>query len=56
MNFKNVLNAFIANENGATAIEYGLMSALIAVALIAALSNLGTQMSSEFSEISAAIK
>jgi pilus assembly protein Flp/PilA len=47
---------FIANDSGATAIEYGLLTALIAVFLIAALQNLGTRMSNEFSEIGNAIK
>jgi pilus assembly protein Flp/PilA len=50
------LKSFVANESGATAIEYGLISALIAVFLIGALSALGTNMSSEFAEIGAALK
>jgi pilus assembly protein Flp/PilA len=50
------LKAFVANESGATAIEYGLICALIAVFLIGALSALGTNMSSEFAEIGAALK
>jgi pilus assembly protein Flp/PilA len=48
--------SFFADESGATAIEYGLITALIAVFLIGALSALGTNMSSEFAEIGAAIK
>ncbi len=44
------------DQSGATAIEYALLSSLIAVALIGILTNLGTKMSSEFSEISGALK
>ena len=40
------------NEAGATAIEYGLIAALIAVAAITAMSSLGTQLSSTFDNVS----
>lgn len=36
------------NEEGATAIEYGLIAALIAVAAIAAMQGLGSQLSTTF--------
>ncbi len=39
------------NEEGATAIEYGLIAALIAVALITALNTLGTDLSEMFSGV-----
>ena len=39
------------NEKGATAIEYGLIAALIAVAAITALSTVGTQLTSTFSKV-----
>jgi len=42
----------IRDESGATAIEYGLIAALIAVASIAAMSSLGTTLSSLFGTIS----
>ena len=48
--------ALVAEESGATAIEYGLMTALLAVFLIASLSALGTKMAVEFNEISSALK
>ncbi len=51
-----LIAAFIAEESGATAIEYALITALIAVFLIGALSLLGTQISSEFGEVGAALK
>ena len=50
------LKAFVGNESGATAIEYALIASLIAVALITILTNLGTRLSAEFSEISGALK
>jgi len=51
-----LLKSFVGDECGATAIEYGLITALIAVFLIGALSALGTNMSSEFAEIGSAVK
>ncbi len=50
--FKNFLN----NESGATAIEYALIAVFLAVALVVALTNLGTGLSTEFSEISGVLK
>ncbi len=48
--------SFLADDDGATAIEYALMSSLIALALIVSLSALGSQLSNEFSEVSVALK
>ena len=45
--FKNMLR----DEAGATAIEYGLIAALIAVAAITAMSGLGGQLSSTFTKV-----
>jgi pilus assembly protein Flp/PilA len=45
---------FLADQSGATAIEYALIASLIAVFLIGALSALGTNLSSEFAEVGAA--
>ena len=39
------------NEDGATAIEYGLIAALIAVAAIAAMQLVGTSLSSTFNNV-----
>lgn len=39
------------NEEGATAIEYGLIAALIAVAAIAAMQGLGSQLNSTFTKV-----
>ncbi len=46
-----VLSTLVRREDGATAIEYGLIAALIAVAAIAALSLVGTNLSSTFHNI-----
>nr|WP_086492754.1 Flp family type IVb pilin [Novosphingobium panipatense] len=43
------------NEEGATAIEYGLIAALIAVAAIAAMQGLGTQLNTTFTKTSNSI-
>ena len=43
----------IKNEEGATAIEYGLIAALIAVAIIASVTAVGTALSTTFTEVSA---
>jgi pilus assembly protein Flp/PilA len=48
--------SFLSNQSGATAIEYALLSSLIALALVAVLTALGTRLSSEFSEVSGALK
>jgi pilus assembly protein Flp/PilA len=45
---KNFVARFVKDESGATAIEYGLIAALIAVGIIAAARALGTQISSTF--------
>ena len=39
------------DERGATAVEYGLMVALIAVVIIAAVTTLGTNLNSKFTEV-----
>ena len=44
-------NRFAADQSGATAIEYGLIAALIAVALIAILGTLSTSLSSTFQKV-----
>jgi pilus assembly protein Flp/PilA len=46
-----MLTRFISEDEGATAIEYGLIASLVAVFLITALGLLGTSLSSTFSEV-----
>ena len=43
---------FIADESGATAIEYGLIAALISVAIISASTTLGSNVSNTFKNVS----
>jgi pilus assembly protein Flp/PilA len=45
---KNLLKCFLADESGATAIEYGLIAALVGVGIIAAARALGIQISATF--------
>jgi pilus assembly protein Flp/PilA len=47
-----LIRDFWRNESGATAIEYGLIAALIAVGIIAAATTLGNSLSSLFRRIS----
>ena len=46
-----LLARFHKNESGATAIEYGLLAALIGVAIIAGASSLGTTLNNKFTNI-----
>jgi pilus assembly protein Flp/PilA len=46
------IRKFIKNDKGATAIEYGLIAALIAVAAISAMKGVGTTLNSTFSNVS----
>lgn len=48
----NIIAQFAKDESGATAIEYGLIAALIAVGIIVAASTLGNSLSSLFGRIS----
>lgn len=48
---RNLLNRFAKDESGATAIEYGLIAALVAVAIIAALSLMGTRLTNTFQDV-----
>ncbi|MGA0597465.1 Flp family type IVb pilin [Enterovirga sp. CN4-39] len=47
----NIFNRFIRDESGATAIEYGLIAALIAVVIIGALNLIGTNLNTAFNTI-----
>jgi pilus assembly protein Flp/PilA len=48
--------SFLANESGATAIEYGLIASLIAVTIITAVTTLGNKLSTTFSEVASNLK
>jgi pilus assembly protein Flp/PilA len=46
-----IAKKFLKDENGATAIEYGLIAALVAVAIVGALSTLGTGLTGLFTKV-----
>jgi pilus assembly protein Flp/PilA len=46
---------FVADETGATAIEYGLIVALIAVVIISAVTTLGTTLKTKFTSINSSL-
>ena len=48
---KKLLNRFVADQSGATAIEYGLIAGLIAVVIIAAVKSIGTNLSTKFGQV-----
>ena len=52
----HLIQAFLSDESGATAIEYGLIAAGIALAIIAAVNTLGTTMSNKFTSINSSLK
>lgn len=48
---KKLMQKLLKNESGATAIEYGLIAALIAVVIISGVSALGTNMDDQFQTV-----
>ena len=52
---KTLFSRFVKDESGATAIEYGLIVALIAVVIIGAVTTLGTNLNSKLSAAGSAI-
>jgi pilus assembly protein Flp/PilA len=52
----NISHFFFKDETAATVIEYGLIAAGIAVAIIAVVQGLGTKLTSTFSTVSTALK
>jgi pilus assembly protein Flp/PilA len=53
---KGLFTRFVNDEAGATAIEYGLIAALISVAIIGAATTLGTKLGSTFDSVSGQLK
>ncbi len=51
-----LISNFLRNESGATAIEYGLIAALIAVVIIGAVQVVGTGLQATFSTVGASVK
>jgi pilus assembly protein Flp/PilA len=53
---KGLIQKFLSDESGATAIEYGLIAAGISLAIIAVVNGLGTTLSDKFTSISSSLK
>jgi len=53
---QRTLNKFLNDESGATAIEYGLIAAGIALAIIAVVNGLGTNLNGMFTSINTSLK
>lgn len=51
----NLIARFVKDESGATAIEYGLIAAGIALAILTALNSVGTSLSTKFTEVQTAL-
>lgn len=53
---KTLIRKFVADESGATAIEYGLIAAGISLAIIAVVNGLGTNLKTKFTSINTSLK
>ncbi|MFL5239502.1 MAG: Flp family type IVb pilin [Rhizomicrobium sp.] len=53
---KNLVSRFVRDESGATAIEYGLIAALISVVIIVALTSVGNNLSAKFTAVAGALQ
>lgn len=53
---KTIVSRFVKDESGATAIEYGLIAALVGVGIIAALQNLRTDLQNTFGTVSSELQ
>jgi pilus assembly protein Flp/PilA len=51
-----ILRKFMRNEKGATAIEYGLIATLIAIAAITAMTSVGNKLTTTFNNVSTNLK
>jgi len=49
------LKKFLRDESGATAIEYGLIAALISVVIIGAVSSVGTKLTTTFTTVAGSL-
>ena len=53
---QNFVSQFLRNDSGATAIEYGLIAAGIAVVIVTAVKLVGTNLTGTFNTVAAAVK
>ncbi len=56
MVFRNLIDNFRADQDGATAIEYGIIAALISVVIIVSVTTVGTELNQTFSVIGNSLK
>lgn len=52
---KNIVNRFVKEDEAATAVEYGMIVALIAAVIVVTVTTLGTQINTAFNKISTAL-
>jgi pilus assembly protein Flp/PilA len=55
MSMSKIVTRFLKDESGATAIEYGLIAALIAVVIVGAVTTIGTKLNTSFGNVGNAI-
>jgi pilus assembly protein Flp/PilA len=55
-NMSSLIVRFLKDECGATAIEYGLIAALISVAIISVVTTMGTKLNTTFTSVAGALK
>jgi pilus assembly protein Flp/PilA len=53
---QRIFSKFLSDQSGATAIEYGLIAAGIALAIIAVVNGLGSNLNTQFTSINTALK
>ena len=53
---RNLVGRFIKDESGATAIEYGLIAALISVVIVTALTTIGSNLTTKFTAVGDSLK
>ena len=53
---KNLMSRFAKDESGATAIEYGLIAALIAVVCITVWTSIGNRLNTKFTSVESALR
>jgi len=51
-----MIKKFAADQNGATAIEYGLIAALISVVIIGVLTTVGTNLNTDFTSVATSLR
>jgi pilus assembly protein Flp/PilA len=53
---QRLISEFLSDQSGATAIEYGLIAAGIAIAIISAVNGVGTALTGTFNKVSTSLK